>query len=335
MNGQLIVIVGGFYGDEGKGKIASFLAHNRNVEAVARAGVGTNAGHTVVHDGITYRLRSLPSGFTAADAKLYIGAGVYINEEILLDEIERTGTAGRLFLDHHTGVITEDHIRRETESTHLTQTVGTTKSGSGAAGVDRVLRILTVAKDYTTLKGLTGNVSDAINDILDNDGTVIVEGSQATFLSVYHGSYPYTTSKDVGAAAAVSDIGVGPTRVTDVVVVFKAFVTRVGEGYLKDELSFEEAKERGWDEYGTVTGRPRRAAPFDYELARKACRLNGATQLALTKMDIVFPELEGAVHIDQISERAWDFIKKVEQETGVKVVFVSTGPGSTELIELS
>jgi len=333
---SLYIVIGGFYGDEGKGKITSYLATTSSDGklAVARAGVGTNAGHTVVHEGETYRLRSVPSGFMVSDSKMYIGAGVYINSQILLDEIEKTGLAGRLFIDHHTGVITKDHIEREKASKHLNEKIGSTCSGSGAAGVDRVLRKLKVAKDYEELAPYLTDVSAELNTLLDEGATVIVEGSQATFLSVYHGSYPFTTSKDVCASALLSDVGLGPSRVTEVVVVFKAFVTRVGEGHLKDELSFEEAKNRGWDEYGTVTGRPRRAAPFDFDLAKKACQLNGATQIALTKMDIVFPEMTGATNVDQITPEAREFLQQVEQRTGVQVKYLSTGPSSGEVIEL-
>ena len=331
---MLYIVVGGFYGDEGKGKITSYIATTKKIDAIARAGVGTNAGHTVVHDGITYKLRTIPSGFVADHAKLFIGAGVYINEEILFKEIETTGVQGRIFLDNQTGVITEEHIAREKASKHLTDEIGSTCSGSGAAGVDRVLRQLKVAKDYETLQPLLTDVSAELNQILDDGGSVLLEGSQATFLSVYHGGYPHTTSKDVCAAAMLSDVGIGPTRVDEVVIVFKAFVTRVGEGHLKNELDFDETKKRGWDEYGTVTGRPRRAAPFDFDLAKKACQLNGATQIALTKMDIVFPEVQGATSEDQLSENVKKFIVQVESKTGVPVKYLSTGPGSQEVIEL-
>ncbi len=84
---SVFIVVGGFYGDEGKGKITSYLATNKNFKAIVRAGVGTNAGHTVVHEGQTYKLRTIPSGFMSEDSKLYIGAGTYIKQDILFDEI--------------------------------------------------------------------------------------------------------------------------------------------------------------------------------------------------------------------------------------------------------
>lgn len=331
---SVFIVVGGFYGDEGKGKITSYLATNKNFKAIVRAGVGTNAGHTVVHEGQTYKLRSIPSGFMSEDSKLYIGAGTYIKQDILFDEISSTGIKNRIFIDYNTGVITDEHIDREKASKHLTDKIGSTCSGSGQAGVDRVLRKLKVAKDYPSLNDFTTDVSSELNDIIDNGGSVLVEGSQATFLSVYHGSYPYTTSKDVCASAMLSDVGLGPTKVKEVILVFKSFVTRVGEGYLKNELTYEESKLRGWDEYGTVTGRPRRAAEFDYELAKKACELNGATQIAITKLDILFPSIKGKKNKTDIPEEVMNFITQIESFTKVKVKYLSTGPSSEELIEL-
>ena len=309
---SVFIVVGGFYGDEGKGKITSYLATNKNFKAIVRAGVGTNAGHTVVHEGQTYKLRTIPSGFMSGDSKLYIGAGTYIKQDILFDEISSTGVENRIFIDYNTGVITDEHIDREKASKHLTDKIGSTCSGSGQAGVDRVLRKLKVAKDYPSLNDFTTDVSAELNDIINNGGSVLVEGSQATFLSVYHGSYPYTTSKDVCASAMLSDVGLGPTKVKEVVLVFKSFVTRVGEGYLKNELTHEESKQRGWDEYGTVTGRPRRAAEFDYELAKKACEINGATQIAITKLDILFPSIKGKKNKMDIPKEVMDFISQIE-----------------------
>ena len=331
---SVFIVVGGFYGDEGKGKITSYLATNKNFKAIVRAGVGTNAGHTVVHEGKTYKLRTIPSGFMSEDSKLYIGAGTYIQQDILFDEISSTGVENRIFIDYNTGVITDEHIDREKASKHLTDKIGSTCSGSGQAGVDRVLRKLKVAKDYPSLNDFTTDVSAELNDIINNGGSVLVEGSQATFLSVYHGSYPYTTSKDVCASAMLSDVGLGPTKVKEVVLVFKSFVTRVGEGYLKNELTHEESKQRGWDEYGTVTGRPRRAAEFDYELAKKACELNGATQIAITKLDILFPSIKGKKNKMDIPKEVMNFISQIESFTKVKVKYLSTGPSSDELIEL-
>ncbi len=151
---------------------------------------------------------------------------------------------------------------------------------------------------------------------------------------MYHGNYPYVTSKDVTASAICSDVGLGPTRVDEVILVLKSYVTRVGGGDLEGELTHEEAKERGWDEYGTVTGRQRRAAPFNYELAKRASMINGATQIALTKMDILFPGTKGLDKYEDLPMEAKSFVEKVQEEIGLPVTLIGTGPGVKEIIDL-
>jgi adenylosuccinate synthase len=191
-----------------------------------------------------------------------------------------------------------------------------------------------LARDIPELGDFLTDVPKEINDALDKNRPVIVEGTQGTFLSLFHGTYPYCTSKDVCAAAACADVGVGPTRVNDVVVVFKAFVTRVGSGELVGELSEEETKRRGWVEYGTVTGRLRRAAPFNSDLARRAVLLSGATQIAITKLDVVYPQCKDAMTLEDIPRDALSFIKKIEENTGVPVTLVGTGADIYSIIDL-
>lgn len=183
------------------------------------------------------------------------------------------------------------------------------------------------------LKPYIRDVPLLVNSALDREERVILEGTQGTFISLFHGGYPYVTSKDVCAAGICSDVGVGPTRVDEVVMVCKAYVTRVGEGPLDGEISFEEAKRRGWDEYGTVTGRQRRAAPFNHGLAKRAAMLNGATQLAITKFDILYPELEGSSSYGDLSSEAKKFIQGIEDKVGLPVTLIGTGPDVKEVID--
>jgi len=110
-------------------------------------------------------------------------------------------------------------------------------------------------------------------------------------------------------------------------------VTRVGAGFLRDELSPEEASKRGWAEFGTVTKRQRRAAPFDYDLARRAVMLNGATQIAITKLDVVFPDTKGVNTYKNLSAEAKDFIKRIEDEVSVPVTIIGTGPSVEEVVD--
>lgn len=327
------VVVGGFFGDEGKGKIVAHLALKDRPSIVARAGVGPNAGHTVEHCGKRYSLRLVPSGFIYEKTKLLIGPGVAVNPKVLVDEIEQTSCKSRFGLDPQCAVIEQQYIDQESQSEHLSKTVGSTKSGVGACNAARALRTARLARDFPELSPYLKNVESEINGALSRDEGVLVEGTQGTFLSLYHGTYPYCTSKDVTAPAACADVGIGPTSVTDVMVVFKAFVTRVGTGPLTGELPSDETRKRGWQEFGTVTRRERRAAPFDYELAKRAVRLNGATQAAITKLDIVFPRCKGARSFEDLTSEARTFVEKVEKEAQVPVTLVGSGPSTEEIID--
>ncbi|MHA1596583.1 MAG: adenylosuccinate synthetase [Candidatus Asgardarchaeia archaeon] len=328
------IIVGGFFGDEGKGKVISYLSLNDRPSIIARAGVGPNAGHTVEYMGKTYKLRQVPSGFVYERAKLFIGSGVLINPEVFFKEVELTNTKGRVWVDEKCAIISKEHIERDRKSSHLKGKIGSTGTGCGPANADRALRVIKLARDVEELKPFLTDVALEVNEAIDRGERVLLEGTQGTYLSLYHGTYPYVTSKDVCAAQVCSDIGIGPTKVNDVIIVFKSYVTRVGKGPLEGELSEEEAAKRGWLEIATVTGRKRRAAPFNFKLAKRAVMLNGATQIALTKMDILFPELKGARSEDKLTDDALDFIKKVEKETGVPVTLISTGPSAEDMIDL-
>jgi adenylosuccinate synthase len=195
------------------------------------------------------------------------------------------------------------------------------------------MRVAKMAREIPELKKYLADVPAIANKALDDGRDLLIEGTQGTFISLYYGQYPYVTSKDVCASAACSDVGVGPTRVTDVVMVLKSYVTRVGGGELVGEISQEEAKMRGWDEYGTVTGRQRRAAPFDYNLARRAKMINGATMIALTKLDVLYPDCRGAKEYAELGADAKKFVKKIEDKVKVPVSLIGTGPDVDELID--
>jgi adenylosuccinate synthase len=327
------VIVGGFFGDEGKGKIVAYLSVKDRPTVVARAGVGTNAGHSFNLDGASVKLRQVPSGFPYKNARLLIGPGVLVDPVVFFDEVEKTKVKGRIGVDKQCAIIERQHIERDKSDMHLSSKVGTTGSGTGPCNSDRALRLTKLAKDLPELKDYIADVPKEVNDALDKNQSVIVEGTQGTFLSLFHGTYPYCTSKDVCASQACADVGIGPTRVDDVLVIFKSFVTRVGAGELAGELGEEETKRRGWVEYGTVTGRLRRAAPFNFDLARRAVMLNGATEVAITKLDVIFPECKDAKSEKDLPKEAVAFIKKVEGSIKVPVALVGTGPDINSIID--
>lgn len=326
------MVVGGFFGDTGKGKVVSYLALRDKVDIAARGGVGPNAGHTVVYKGRKYRLRMIPSAFPYRRCRLLIGPGVLVSPAIFLEEVELLEAYGRVGLDPHCAIIEKTHVERDRVG-HLKGKIGTTGSGCGPCNADRVLRVVRLAEDIPELKEFLVDVPLEINNAIDEGQRVIIEGTQGTSLSLYHGTYPYVTSKDVTSSATCSDVGVGPKKVDDVIIVLKAYVTRVGKGPLDGEITWEEAKRKGWAEVATVTGRRRRSAPFDFQLARKEVMLNSATQIALTKIDIVFPECRGLMSFDAMSNGAISFIKEIENKVGVPITLIGTGEETLSTID--
>nr|WP_321498035.1 adenylosuccinate synthase [uncultured Methanolobus sp.] len=133
------------------------------------------------------------------------------------------------------------------------------------------------------------DVSYEVNKALDDGKNVLAEGAQGTHLDVIHGTQKFVTSSCTIAGSACANIGVGPTRVDEVLAIVKAYITRVGEGPLPTELLDDIGKQiqEVGGEYGTTTGRSRRCGWFDLPLLKKAIYLNGYTSIALTKLDVL------------------------------------------------
>jgi adenylosuccinate synthase len=328
------VVVGGQWGDEGKGKIVSYLCLRDRPDIVARAGVGPNAGHTVKHQGKKYALRLTPSGFVYEKARLLIGAGVLVNPEVILKEIKSLGIGDRIGIDMRCGIIEEHHISYDRASKHLAGKIGSTGTGCGPANVDRAKRTLKQAKDVKSLKPYLADVPLEVNEGLRKGKKVLIEGSQGFGLSLFYGTYPYVTSKDTSAGMAAVDVGVGPRNIKEVIVAFKSYPSRVGAGPFPTELSSEEAERLGIVEYGTVTGRKRRTGAFDYEQARYAAMVNSASQLAITCIDYLDKSNKGVREYDKLSPKVKDFIERVERKVGVPVTLISTGPDVGDTIDL-
>ncbi len=328
------IIVGGQWGDEGKGKVVAYLAKKDKPDIVARAGVGPNAGHTVTVSGRKYGLRLTPSGFVYPKARLLIGAGVLVNPAVLMKEISELGVEKRIGVDMRCGIIEEAHITREKSSKYLSRSIGSTCTGCGEANMDRANRVLKLAKDADSLKPYLTDAALEVNQALRNRKKVYVESSQGFGLSLFYGTYPYVTSKDTTASAAAVDVGIGPKSVKEVLIVFKSFPSRVGAGPFPTELSEEEAKKLGIEEYGTVTGRKRRTGIFDFEGAKYAAMINSASQIVITCLDYVDRTCIGVRDYSKLTPKAKSFIEDVEEKLGIPVTLISTGPELEDMIDL-
>ena len=325
------VIVGAFWGDEGKGKIISYLALKDKLDFCVRTG-SVNAAHTVWMKGNRYALHMVPAAFLHQKCRLLIGAGANIHVARFLEEVELTKVKDRIGVDQQASIIEEKHSVQDKTSAHL-KGLGTTGWGVGPALEERARRTAKLAKDIPELQPYLADVATEINEGIDSGKNVLLEGTQGFMLSLFYGTYPYVTGRDTGAAAVCSEAGVGPTRVDDVLIVYKSFITRVGTGPLPGEMTKEEAKKRGWFETAAGTGRDRRSAPFDFELAKKAAKINGATQAAVTKLDCMFRKCQSVKKFEALPTDAKQFVKEVENKTGLPVVLIGTGPEALDVID--
>ena len=156
-----------------------------------------------------------------------------------------------------------------------------------AIAVDEIVDDLLSYADR--LRSMVCDTSLLLNDALDAGEVVVFEGGQATMLDIDHGTYPFVTSSSATAGGAATGAGVGPNRLDRIVGIVKAYTTRVGSGPFPTELFDEQGewlRSRGF-EFGTTTGRPRRVGWYDAPITRYATRINGITDLVLTKLDIL------------------------------------------------
>jgi len=150
-----------------------------------------------------------------------------------------------------------------------------------------------IAEDYLgyaeRLKPYVADTGLVLGKALDEGKVVLLEGAQATMLDVDHGTYPFVTSSSPTAGGACAGSGIGPTRITKVIGILKAYTTRVGEGPFPTELTDEHGEwlRKTGMEYGVTTGRPRRCGWLDAVIARYSTRVNGITDYFLTKLDVL------------------------------------------------
>ena len=332
------VVVGGQYGSEGKGHIVSHLAREYGV--LVRVG-GPNAGHTVKREGgETYVHHQLPSGtLTNPDAKLVIAPGAVIRVEKLLVEIGECEVAlGRLLIDEHVVVIRDEDIEAEGE---LEARISSTRQGVGAATARRIMERggdVTLARDIPELRHYLGHAEDVLGAAYAAGTPILLEGTQGTGLSLYHGAYPHVTSRDTTAAGCLAESGISPLRVRRVVMVVRSHPIRVANasrgtsGPMTNELNWADVAQRsGLDETTlraaektSTTRRDRRVAEFDWTLLRKAALLNGPTDIALTFTDYIDKKNSDARRFDQLTDRTIKFIEELEDVAGAPVSLIST-----------
>jgi adenylosuccinate synthase len=222
------------------------------------------------------------------------------------------------------------------------------------------------------IRPLVCDTAHLLNTAIRAGKRVLFEGAQGTMLDVDHGTYPFVTSSSATAGGACTGAGVPPTAITGVIGVSKAYITRVGSGPFPTEVHGEmgETIRKAGNEYGAVTGRPRRCGWFDAPLLRYTAAINGFDSLIITKLDVLdeldeipvcvsyggSDEMPATIHglesirpeyqkmpgwksptrglkdLNALPPRAKDYLKFLTDQTGVEVGCVSTGPERDETI---
>ena len=328
------VLVGGQYGSEGKGNIADYLSPEYTI--LMRVG-GPNAGHRVYEEP-PYTHISLPCGTRRETdgQELLIGPGAVIDPARLLNEIRDCEVAtDRLTVDEQAVVI--ETADRTWEEENLKVGIGSTAQGVGPATARRVTnrfrdeRMCKLARDlgseYRELKRYLGSTAERLEKAYARGERILLEGTQGTGLSMFHGDYPSVTSRDTTVSGCLSEAGIGPRRVNRIVLVCRTYPIRVGgqSGSFSKEIDWETVAVRSEipledlhrHEVGSVSGTRRRVGEFDWEMLRRACHLNSPTDVALTFVDYLDRRNREAIRFDQLTPETIKFVEDVEIVAGV------------------
>lgn len=343
------VLIGGQYGSEGKGNIVAYLG--REYDVMVRVG-GPNAGHTVASSAGPYTYHHLPSGSRDVTARLLLGPGMTIHLPGLIKEIKDCGiNADRLFIDPQATIIEEWDIETEKKG-HLVSTIASTGSGSGAAAARRILdrgkNTVRLARDVEELRpyvGTPGNyhgcTSDRLEEAYRNGHSILLEGTQGSGLSIFHGAYPHVTSRDTNVAGCLAEAGISPSRIRKILMVIRPMPIRVGDpdgdqghisGTLKLPTTFDEiAKSAGLEapvlnaaEKTSTTNRNRKVGWFEWDQFRKACALNAPTDIVLTFADYLKSANSKARRFEQLDAETIKFVEELERVSQAPVSLINT-----------
>jgi adenylosuccinate synthase len=274
------ILVGGQYGSEGKGNIVAYLA--KEYDILLRVG-GPNAGHKVYAEPIPLNFHHLPSGcLAAAGSRLIIGPGATVHVPSLLDEIGNYQIdVERLIIDPKAMIISEADRKREGK---VKQAIGSTGKGVGVANARRILERekggAKLAKEVRELKPFLRDSCQVLEQAFEKGQKILLEGTQGTGLSLYHGTYPYVTSRDTTVSGCLAEAGISPSRVRKIVMVCRTYPIRVespqdgSSGPMSREVDWGEiARRSGYSrealeqhEVTSTTARRRRVGEFEWTL---------------------------------------------------------------------
>ncbi len=370
---QVDVLIGGQFGSEGKGHIAAYLAPDYDV--LVRVG-GPNAGHTVSGSEGLYTYHHLPSGTKDTDAEILLGPGSTLFVPSLLKEIDDCQLSpDRLYIDPQAMIISDEDRSNEAG---LRDDISSTASGSGLAAARRITgrgkESTLLAKHVPELRAYVGTAPEFRGRTLrrlelaySQGKTVLLEGTQGSGLSVFHGPYPYVTSRDTNVAGCLAEAGISPSRVRRILMVVRSTPIRVANpatkqtnkwirrarrllhmvsasaegttsGPLKHETDFDAVAKRAGlsggelkkNEVTSTTKRDRRVGWFEWDQYRDACGINAPTDIVLTFADYIDGNNTKARRFEQLSRDTIDFIEELERVANAPVSLIATRFPRTE-----
>ncbi len=317
-------VVGLQWGDEGKGKVITYLS--KDFDCVVRYSGGSNAGHTVDYGDFKIVHHLIPSANVKKQKMMYIGPGVVVDLQVLLEEIEQLekyfpGSRSLLRVSRQCHLVLPIYkeLDGKIDSSRI-NVIGTTRRGIGLSYANRALRcglrledlldkqtakkrveellsiwrieaevdsiLSDIYEKYEAVKDLLIDTVEAVEMLAEKN--LIFEGTQGVLLDVDAGTYPFVTSANCSSTGIQPGFGY-PVAVDEIFGVLKAYTTRVGEGPFPTELKGEEGEKlrKLGGEYGATTGRPRRCGWLDLVMLRYAVRVSGCKRLVLTKSDVL------------------------------------------------
>lgn len=382
MKNKVDVVVGLFWGDESKGRVVDNIANNYSI--IARASGGSNAGHTLIVDDNKYVFRLLPSGILNKSTTSFLGGGMVINPEILEKELVPFPDA-KVKVSENAHIVMPYHIevdveREKTQNIGTTKNgIGPTYECKAARiglrvkdlfSSDTVIKqILNNQMHYAKINNVIPKSLDYymnlttkyakifnkyiesesfIRNSLNNGEKILAECAQGTFLDIDHGENPYVTSSSTTTIGVCNGLAISPKAIGKVIGVTKAYITRVGNGEFPTEIS--DTKEgiyisKMGQEFGAVTGRPRRVGWLDIQQLNKSIELNGVDELFLSKIDVLtgldkikilnkdFIEFKGwnmdiskCTNYNQLPQEVKNYVSYIQNSSNTPITNISVSP---------
>lgn len=341
--GHSVIIIDALWGDSGKSKIGAKICQDGNYDIVCRAGSGINCGHSLILNGETIKTNQfpLPGILPNKNGKhplMGVGPGVMFSPEKARSEIGKYNITTQ-FVDRLCSLILPKHVEIEKSGENYSEShTGSTKSGTGAARLDRINRTGLLVRDLSKEEQTyfnSINVSKFINEEYDNGKKIMICGSQGYYLSLYCSEeYPVVTTCNSTTTSFADSVGLSWNRIDEVIMCVKSAPTRVSQkcGYLPGEISKEEILARGIVEYGVTSGRLRRKSlTIPFELLEESVQVNAPTCFALTFCDHVdvmppaVPILVTRLWLKQYMPKTSDNVINLEEKFNIPVRYIEYG----------